>query len=261
MAIPSAIVNDMAELIQQLRQLAPSFGRNEYWFRGHTQQKDWPLVASVHRYFDAASERQLSLQFQVGAVGRSPHCPAGDDFGSWLVLMQHYGLPTRLLDWTRSLTVAAYFAVLHEPVDEDAAIWLLAPERLNLIVPEPVEGICLLNGQAAPPQIRSLTEAAFREVPCASELYAVLSQDLDMRVLVQSGAFTIHASGSSLDQHPRAGDFLARFDIPASSRTAFQEELSAMGARRSLLFPDLHNLARELATRRIQNLKITERQL
>jgi hypothetical protein len=82
-----------------------------------------------------------------------------------------------------------------------------------------------------------------------------------MRILVQSGAFTIHASGAPLDQHPRAPEFLARFDIPANSRTAFQEELSAMGARRSLLFPDLHNLARELATRRIQNLKITERQL
>jgi hypothetical protein len=261
MAIASATVKDMADLIRQLRHVAPSFGHNEYWFRGHTQQKDWPLVASVHRYFDAAKERQLALQFQVGAVGRSARCPAGDDFGSWLVLMQHYGLPTRLLDWTRSLVVAAYFAVVHEPAHEDAAIWLLAPERLNLLVPEPVEGICLLNGEAASPQIRALTEAAFREGSCHSEPYAVLSQDLDMRVLVQSGAFTIHASGAPLDEHPRAPEFLARFDIPSASRQAFLEELSAMGARRSVLFPDLHNLARELASSGGQNLRITERQL
>jgi hypothetical protein len=261
MAIPSASVKDMSELIRQLRQVAPSFGHNQYWFRGHTQQKDRPLVASVHRYFNAAEERQLVLQFQAGAVGRTSHCPAGDDFGSWLVLMQHYGLPTRLLDWTRSLIVAAYFAVVHEPINEDAAIWLLAPERLNMLVPEPIDGICLLNGHVAAPQVRSLAEAAFREVPCKSELYAVLSQDLDMRVLVQSGAFTIHASGVPLDEHPRAQEFLARFDVPAASRTAFQEELSAMGARRSLLFPDLHNLARELATTGAQNIKISERQL
>ena len=82
-----------------------------------------------------------------------------------------------------------------------------------------------------------------------------------MRVLVQSGAFTIHASGIPLDEHPRAQEFMARFDIPAVSRAAFQEELSAMGARRSLLFPDLHNLARELATTGAQNIKISERQL
>jgi hypothetical protein len=218
-------------------------------------------VASVYRYFNAASERQLALQFQVGAIGRSSNCPTGDDFGSWLVLMQHYGLPTRLLDWTRSLIVAAYFAVLHEPVDGDGAIWVLAPERLNLLVPVPVEGICILNGQSSPPQIRSLTEGAFRDVPCRSEPYAVPISGSRHAVLVQSGAFTIHASGAPLDEHPGAPEFLARFDIPRASRAAFQEELAAMGARRSLLFPALRNLARELATKKNQNFKITERQL
>jgi hypothetical protein len=249
------------QLIRALRRVAPSFGCCEYWFRGHTQLRNWPLVASVHRYFDAGRERQLALQFQMGAVGRTPRCPAGDDFGDWLVLMQHYGLPTRLLDWTRSLVVAAYFAVLHEPVSEDAAIWLLAPEQLNLLATNPVEGICLLNGEASSPRIRSLCEAAFRECSCDSEPYAVLSQDLDMRVLVQSGAFTIHPHPTALDEHPRADEFLARFDIPGSCRAIFQDELAAMGARRSLLFPDLYNLARELSSTNGQNLRITERQL
>jgi hypothetical protein len=261
MPIPSAPVKDMAELIRELRNVAPAFGSNEYWFRGHTQLRNWPLVASVHRYFDTARERQLALKFQIGAVGRNSQCPPGDDFGAWLVLMQHYGLPTRLLDWTRSLLVAAYFAVLHEPVAEDAAIWLLAPEQLNLLATNPVEGICLLNGPAVSSRVRTLSEAAFREVPCDSEPYAVLSQDLDVRVLVQSGAFTIHANPTPLDEHPRAAEFLARFDIPAACRVAFEEELAAMGARRSLLFPDLYNLARELCSSDGQGLKITERQI
>lgn len=260
MPIRETTVRSMPELISALRQLAPDFGGTEYWFRGHTQQKDWPLTASIFRWFEPDSERQLTLRFQIGAVGRTPHCPPGDDYGSWLVLMQHYGLPTRLLDWTRSLLVAAYFAVVHEPVDEDAMVWLLAPEALNQSAPTPTSGICVLNGQFASHQIRALTAAAFQETECDPAPYAVLSQDLDMRVLVQSGAFTIHGNRAPLDDHPQASKFLARFLIPREARRTFVEELFAMGARRSLLFPDLHNLAVELAHGGGGNVRITDRQ-
>lgn len=261
MVIAEAAVADMGELIGAVRDLAPDFGHEEYWFRGHTRHSEWPLVASVFRNHDQATERQLALRFQIGARGRSPHAPVGTDFGSWLVLMQHYGLPTRLLDWSRSLVVAAYFAVAYEPLAEDAAVWLLAPQRLNRVAPVPTAGLCVLNGEFASEQVRPLAEAAFREVECDSGPYAVLSQDIDMRVMVQSGAFTIHSTGTPLDDHPQADEFLARFPIPAKARETFSAELFAMGARRSLLFPDLHNLARELVENSGRSVQITDRQI
>jgi len=153
----------------------------------------------------------------------------------------------RLLDWTRSLTVAVYFAVAHEPCTDDAAIWLLAPEVLNQHAAEPVDGICVLNGQLASAQIRPIVAAAFSEVECSTAPYAVLSQDLDVRVMIQSGAFTIHGDQSSLEEHAHAPEFLARFLIPYRARSRFTQELHAMGVRRSLLFPDLQHLAVELA--------------
>jgi hypothetical protein len=54
--------------------------------------------------------------------------PSEDDLAGWLSLMQHYRLPTRLLDWSFSPLIAAYFSVndrFVEPVD--ACIWALAP--------------------------------------------------------------------------------------------------------------------------------------
>lgn len=51
--------------------------------------------------------------------------PDDDDLIGWLALMQHYGAPTRLTDWTMSPFVAAFFAFEQHPLKQDAVIWML----------------------------------------------------------------------------------------------------------------------------------------
>lgn len=211
------------------------------WYRGHTDA-GWQLVPSVHRRFTADDEVVLTARFRFGAPTRYANCPQPGDFARWLCLMQHFGLPTRLLDWTESPLVAAFFAVAYEPRTCPAAIWCLAPGVLN-----PVSAgrgrIALLPSNSA----LHLLNPAFLGGDSPDEVLAVLGQEVDLRMTIQLGGFTIHGKPSPLEDHPKADQFLRKMIIPEECRATFRKELLLLGVRRSMLFPDIENLARELA--------------
>ncbi len=77
-------------------------------------------------------EVNLNARFRLTAKTRRGEVPSNSDPLGWLFLMQHYRLPTRLLDWSQSPLVALYFA-LGKPDDRDAVLWALSPTQLNIL--------------------------------------------------------------------------------------------------------------------------------
>src|ERR1700739_1556162 len=67
------------------------------------------------------------------------YLPAEKEELEWMALMRHHGAPTRLLDWTRSPYVAAFFAIAEAREDEESAIWAID------ITPVGAEAIHLLS--------------------------------------------------------------------------------------------------------------------
>lgn len=103
-----------------------------FWFRGHGDF-GWTLTPSALRH-TTASKRNKALQlvsdFKRCAEMNLERPPARDEELKWVQLAQHYGLPTRLLDWTKNASIALYFACVEEP-KEDGAVFVLDPTELN----------------------------------------------------------------------------------------------------------------------------------
>jgi hypothetical protein len=66
-------------------------------------------------------------EFREQANRYTSKTPSNGDSGSWFALMQHYGTPSRFLDWTASPYVAAYFALEKEALEGEkrSAIWAI----------------------------------------------------------------------------------------------------------------------------------------
>lgn len=139
-------VTSLGEFLEATRELQKIDPRSKrvppIWFRGQAsvEQQDgqWKLIPKIQRFVSTENvkeyfltESSLNNEFQCRASVFLDSKPDMNDFPSWLTLMQHYGFPTRLLDWSRSPLYALYFATSEQIKDVDACIWLLNPYLLN----------------------------------------------------------------------------------------------------------------------------------
>ena len=220
------------------------------WFRGHGKAS-WSLTPGWYRYSaskptlgsDYYSEANLLEQFKLRAPMYFDRVPATD--WEWLFLMQHYGLPTRLLDWTESALIALYFAVRDNTGDANAAVWVLNPWWLNRVT----FGEFLLF-PADDPRASRHAPSGKEPVVAGEQPLAITPIHANVRIAAQRGVFTIHGSRPrAMDRLARRGredDCLVRLTIARTSVQEIRQGLALAGVTESLIFPELTGLCREL---------------
>jgi len=226
-----------------------------FLFRGHARS-DWRLVPSLLRqvavYGMSASEalaveRSARLEFSRQAHLYLPLLAERDDVMTWWLLMQHYNAPTRLLDWTRSLFVAAYFAVEKEE-ESDGAIWILhaarmlheTQQRFGLVLPEEPKAIdSLFLNPAAKPAVLHVTATAQTDRMIAQQIGFTVSPS----ILADHGAILAEYFA---DQAPAGPQFFKAI-IPRRSKPEILRRLRQVNITASTLFPGIDGLGRSVA--------------
>jgi hypothetical protein len=107
-------------------------------FRGQANAT-WKLEPSIERlrkmYFKSFimddAEGHVREAFKRRAHHYMRYLPGEKEELEWMALMRHHGAPTRLLDWTRSPYVAAFFAVAEASEGEESAIWAIDTEAIK----------------------------------------------------------------------------------------------------------------------------------
>ena len=176
-----------------------------------------------------------------------PHLPA-PPVNDWeiLVVAQHHGVPTRLLDWSYSPLVAAHFSTTTARPGRDCAIWRLDWQRVHRTFQLPPLAL----------RIEDLLDLFSEKRFTIWELFAGRTPDfaclieppsLDARIVAQAAAFTISSDTEqpfdSFLAHHDVGNALTKLVIPEDAIQHVRDQLDLAGIEERHLFPDLDGVA------------------
>ncbi len=131
---------------EEARRIGNSMKR--WLFRGQAK-KEWTLKSSLERAFTSREiptlrtdpiEEMIMSEFKFLAHLFTSGLPKDEDTIAWLNLIRHHGGPTRLLDFTESFYVAAYFAL--DSATEECAIWAFNRVDYMFNVANIIKGLC-----------------------------------------------------------------------------------------------------------------------
>ena len=232
-------VADLVALATKIEASAQSYAL--MWYRGSIDA-DAKLSPRLHRY-DLVRERTMYGAFLTRAKANSRESVPRTGTAGWAAVMEYHCLPTRLLAWSTSLLIAAYFVIWRDLEDQavrnrPGAIWVTIPGILNFNL----TGIRDLYGLCDPLHFESFFGASER----SGLICDCIPDYLDDVIRLQQTNYTMHDNITPLEDIPNARRALRRIIIPSEARQALARELRMCGFSRASVFPDLTNLGREI---------------
>lgn len=254
-------IRTLEELMPLLseQEYRPDLGRNRspYVYRGMTNA-DFRMVTSLRRNckdLQQTLEPAILKNFAKYAVIEDP----GVAQSVWhqMILGQHHGLPTRLLDWTQSALVALHFAVSEDELehmgDHDCMVWRVDIGELHALLPEPYQTV-MQQYQAEVFSVDMLAAAARSLEQYDRDLgdrgMVVLEPpSINARIVNQYSFFSVVPMGMGnvedfLQEHTKNS---VKYVIDRSLRWRVRDMLDQLNMSERIVYPGLDGLSKWIA--------------
>lgn len=211
-------IHPVRNLIDYIKYVSNELVEKEWIFRGHEDAR-FPLKPSIARIEPKegtiqSTERKILVEFQRRYL-QSP-----TDKWGLLAFGQHYGLPTRLLDWTQNPLVAMFFAVDKPCRCNRSAVWAYRYHNIATLNLDPFQ---------------------------IKKIYVFYPVYVTQRISAQQGCFTIHPPPFyDMRRVQRTNEELIKFTIANRYRDQIKNELDRLGINYASLFTDLDGLCKYL---------------
>lgn len=181
------------------------------------------------------------------------------DYSRWAEYAQHYGVPTRFLDWSKNPLVALYFACKDQK-DVDGKVWLLHAQNYDRIYPEKNEAIINLSR-------REILDKLIMGEKCCDFPMLYTPFYVDPRMSAQGSYFMVWGTKENsfetmfsdekysmqlpeidkglrmYGQHQKEA-LLFSFQIYADRKQSLLRELDMVGINEKVLFPGLDGIGK-----------------